>query len=734
MKRIFALLLTVVLILSLAACGGTNKSNNRPDLDAELERAIAYGIVTEDNLANMDETVTYKQFCELLTHVVSMRGEEFVPAWKEVAEAALSSNEPMQRDDVLLAMFEASMVMGIDRDESQLDEWDESLAEGDWWAGRTMDYDLFPNWQETYTANDGNQDFSILDHSAWYFEKTPSLISGLLPLEPQEDMTYGFGKDVSFEEAVRAVTRLVESNAKITAETPVYVPLSEVGTYDQSIITNELLSADSDLPEVTHTQLPSTWKGAGLSSCKDGRHIYRHFRESDVTFLAENGFNFLRLFYGFDTLRFPDYPKDGRLVNENELKELDQLIAWGIEHGVHIQISMSFYLDEDGNCKIDDPNNMPDSMMPENDAEWAIINDYWMMLAKRYAGIPSRYLTFDLSNEIQPDGENFDYQAEKLSKMVSSLRSVDADRVLLYSFPGNPDTAWMEVTASLGLAVGCHPYYPVNISTGDTGAGTGDYFDPCWPMPVLPAWKIATREAPLILQGKIDGAELAIHVGKSGSNAIVEVLADGKLVKSFSMPKPNWEENGECWYGEDMLTCSLPEGISEVQIWVREEDAHIDTVVVKDAGNQTSISFSSDEETDPDPLPIVIYEDNSYSNTANTVVNGEEIYNKAIQPYQRIAQQHGVGFMIGEFGIFANADWDIDVVTSYYDTMMAIFEEQELGWCFCELYNSGTHLLLREGVESQWTNATAIDTELDMTDGPCQVVKEMLDVFHKYTK
>lgn len=79
---------------------------------------------------------------------------------------------------------------------------------------------------------------------------------------------------------------------------------------------------------------------------------------------------------------------------------------------------------------------------------------------------------------------------------------------------------------------------------------------------------------------------------------------------------------------------------------------------------------------------------------------------KAIQPYQEIARQHNVGFMIGEFGIFANADWDIDIVTSYYDTMMALFEEKGLGWCFCELYNSGTHLLLREGVRSQWTNAT----------------------------
>lgn len=733
MRRIVALCLAMTMIFSFTACRGWQKNDNTADLDEELQRAVTYGIVSEDELTGMEKTVTYGQFCELLTRVVTMRGEEFVPEWEELAKEALNSDEPMQRDDVLLAMFEASIVMGTDRDESQMSNWDESITEGDWWEGRTMDYDLFPNWQETYTANDGNQDFSILDHSAWHFEKTPSLLSGLLPLEPEEDMTYGFGQDVSFEEAIRAVTRLVESSPRITAEDPVYVPVTEVGGYDTTIITNDLLSADSNLPEVTQSQLPSTWKGTGLSSCKDGRDIYRHFRESDVTFLSENGFNFLRLFFGFDTLRFPDYPEDGRLVNENELRELDQLIAWGIEHGVHIQISMGFYLDEDGNCKIDDANNMPESMMPENDAEWDMIRDYWTMLARRYAGIPSRYLTFDLSNEIQPEGEDFDYQAEKMREMVSSIRTTDGERVLLHSFPGHPNVAWMEFTASLNLAVGCHPYYPMNISTGDTGAGTGDYFEPCWPMPILPAWKIATRETPLTLQGEISGAELSIHVGKSGTNAKVEVLADGVLVERFDMPESIWEENGECWYGEDMLTCTVPEGTTEIQIWVRDEDAHIDTVIVQSGESRTTVVFSSDDMSDADPLPIIIHGDGSYSNTASTVFTGEEIYNQAIRPYQEIAQQHDVGFMIGEFGIFANADWDIDVVTAYYDTMMALFEEKELGWCFCELYNAGTHLLLREGVQSQWTNATVIDAELDPVDGPCLVVKELLDIFRKYT-
>ena len=731
MKRILALCLAVAVILSLAACGGDERADVPTSLDAELERAVAYGIVSEDELTDMDATVTYGQFCGLLTRVVAMRSESSAPAWEELAAAALVSDEPMQRDDVLLAMFEAAIVMGIDRDEGPLEGWDESLAQGDWWGGRSMDYDLFPNWQEPYADTyDGNLDFNIFDHAAWYFEKTPSTISGLLPLEPREDMTYGFGQDVSVEEAIRAVTRLVESNAKITAEDPVYVPVTEAGTYDKTILTDELLSADSDLPEVTQSQLPSTWKGAGLSSCKDGRHTYRHFRESDVTFLSENGFNFLRLFFGLDTLRFPDYPEDGRLVNENELRELDQLIAWGIEHGVHIQISMSFYLDENGQCKREETS---DDLMPETDAEWALVTDYWTMLARRYAGVPSRYLTFDLSNEIQPTGEDFTYEAEKMGEMVSAIRSADGKRVLLHSFPGQPNTAWMEVTASLGLAVGCHPYHPMNITTGDTGAGSGDYFEPCWPMPVLPGWKISIREMPLTLQGDIGGTELSIHVGKSGPNAWVEVLADRRPLERFEMPTPLWEENGECWYGEDMLTCTVPEGTTEVEIWVRDEDAHIDTVIVNGAACRTSVIFSSDEAQDPDPLPIVIHGDGSYSNTADTVVTGEDIYDHAIRPYREIARQHGVGFMIGEFGIFAAADWDIGVVTAYQRTMLELFAEQDLGWCYCELYNGGTHLLLRDAAQSQWANATVADAGLDPADGPCLVVEEMLDSFRKYT-
>ena len=122
MKRILALCLAGALILALAACGEAPKVEDTPVLDEELERAVSYGLVSAEELSGLEETVTYSQFCGLLSKVVAMRGEDFVPAWEDLAAAALASDEPMQRDDVLLAMFEASIVMEIDRDESLMED------------------------------------------------------------------------------------------------------------------------------------------------------------------------------------------------------------------------------------------------------------------------------------------------------------------------------------------------------------------------------------------------------------------------------------------------------------------------------------------------------------------------------------------------------------------------------------------------------------------------------------
>ena len=543
------------------------------------------------------------------------------------------------------------------------------------------------------------------------------------------------------EEAICAVLRLGEVSPATLEPEGVYVQLSEIGTYDKTILTDELLSADTDLPEVTQVQLPSEWKGAGLGSSKNdgGSNFCTDFRETDIKFLADNGFNFARIFFSFSTLRFPDYPENARLINENELRDLDQLIAWGIEYGVHIQIAMSFYLDEGGNDKTDDS-------IAANDAEWAMAQDYWTMLARRYAGIPSRYLTFDLSNEIQPGEEDdFSYAEGKLSELVSSIRMADAQRVLLHAFPGNPNVDWVETVASLGVGIGCHPYYPQYIATtGFEYSQENPHAIPTWPQPWFPMGMVQDGAVPLVIQGDLSDAELSLHVWDGMEGTEISIRADGAPVETVVLSGGIPMEDGTFQYFEQLHTVTLPQGTSVVQIQVSEGGyAKIDTILVSGAMGEV-VMVPHDNADYPDrsePLPLIVRDNGTYTNSEGRMIDGTEIYRVDVQPYQDIAAQYGVGFMVSEFGIFgANVNWANDVVVAYHDTVLQMLTEQNIGWCYCELYNAvPNHLTLMPvvgGTEFQWSNATE-ESETVTCDGgeTCEYLinRELMDVFLKYT-
>lgn len=91
MQRILALRFAGALILALAACVEAPKAEGAPILDEELERAVSCGLVSSEELSDLEETVTYSRFCGLLSKVVAMRSEDFVPAWEELAAALVDA-------------------------------------------------------------------------------------------------------------------------------------------------------------------------------------------------------------------------------------------------------------------------------------------------------------------------------------------------------------------------------------------------------------------------------------------------------------------------------------------------------------------------------------------------------------------------------------------------------------------------------------------------------------------
>lgn len=747
MKHLVALFLACAMLLFLPACGGEQNSQQSisemvtSEGSDEVNRAISYGLVPEEIQEDYDAGITFRQYSQMLTNLIAIWDASRLEAWEKIIAPAAESDEEMQREDGILATAYAMVLMEQNVPENffhlDIDPVMEQLdSNGD---TPTWDYPLFPGWEETgFAWCDGNYMWGGLTTCAVMI----SQVSG------QAIYPYDFdGKSAHLqdpltrEEAICAVLRLGETDPTILEPEGTYVQLSDVGTYDQTVITDDLLNTDADLPEVTQAQLPTEWKGAGLSSSKNGGGAASctDFRETDIKFLADNGFNFARIFFSFSTLRFPDYPEDGRLVNENELRDLDQLIAWGMEYGVHIQIAMSFYLDEGGNDKTDDS-------IASNDAQWAIVEDYWTMLARRYAGIPSRHLTFDLSNEVQPQaGEDITYAKGKLSELVSSVRGADAQRVLLHAFPGNPNVDWVEAVASLGVGIGCHPYYPQYIATtGYEYAEQNPYAEPSWPQPWFPMGMVQDGAVPLVIQGDLSGAELSFHVWDGMEGTEISVRADGTPVETVTLSGGTPTEDGNFQYFEQLHTMTLPQGTGEVEIQISGGGyARIDTIIV--SGTMGDVVMVPHDTADyPDrsaPLPLIVREDGTYTNSEDRMIDGAELYRVDVQPYQDIAAQYGVGFMVSEFGIFgANVNWDNDVVVAYHDTVLQMLTEQNIGWCYCELYNAvPNHLTLMPvvgGTEFQWSNAAVESVTVTCESGEtCEYLTnaELMDVFKQYT-
>ena len=751
MKHLIALLLISSILVSLVACTGKlapdspqdtsiQTSQNLEEAAVEIARAISYGLVPEEIQGDYDTFITFRQYSEMLTNLILIWDESRLDAWEEIIALAAESDEEMRREDGILATAYAMVLMGQNEPENfchlDIDSVMEQLdGNGD---APSWDYPLFPGWEETdFPWCDGNYLWGGLVTCAVLI----SQVSG------QAVYPYDFeGKSAHLqdpltrEEAICAVLRLGELDPATLEPEGIYVQLADAGTYDKAIITDELLHADTDLPEVTQDQLPTQWKGAGLGSSKnDGGAFCTDFRETDIKFLADNGFNFARIFLSFSTLRFPDYPEDGRLVNENELRDLDQLIAWGMEYGVHIQIAMSFYLDESGNDKTDDS-------MAANDAQWAMVRDYWTRLARRYTGIPSQYLTFDLCNEVQPsEGEDLSYAKDQLSQMVSSVRAADPQRVLLHAFPGNPNANWVEAVAALGVAIGCHPYYPQYIATtGYEYAEENPYAEPVWPQPWFPMGMVQDGAVPLVIRGDLSGAELSLHVYDGLEGTEISVRADGELVETVTLSGGVPTEDGNFYYFEQLHTMTLPQGTSEVELQISQGGyAKIDTIMISGAMGEV-VMVPHDTADYPDrsePLPLIVLDDGTYTNSEDRMVDGAEIYRVDVEPYQEIAARHGVGFMVSEFGVFgANVDWDNDVVVAYHDTVLQILTEQNIGWCYCELYNAvPNHLALMPavgGTKFQWRDAPVETVRVTCESGEeCEYLinRELMDVFQKYT-
>ena len=262
------------------------------------------------------------------------------------------------------------------------------------------------------------------------------------------------------------------------------------------------------LPLPSPSHLPR-WRGFNLLEKFNGGHS-EAFRESDFEWIAELGFDFVRLPLSYHC--WAD-PKDWLNLKEPALKEIDQAVAFGAKHKVHVNIN---FHRAPGYC-VNPPGERLDLWSNEEALEACAF--HWAHFAKRYAGIANDRVSFDLLNE-PADLPEATY-ARVVKRLVEAIRSEDPKRLIIAD-----GLAWgtkpVPALAGLGIGQSTRGYEPMQISHFRASWIRGS---DQWP---VPTWPLRTKDGKTVDRARAQAQRIqpwkaleergvGVHVGEWGA-------------------------------------------------------------------------------------------------------------------------------------------------------------------------------------------------------------------------
>lgn len=227
-----------------------------------------------------------------------------------------------------------------------------------------------------------------------------------------------------------------------------------------------------ELPDPSPRQLPR-WRGFNLLEKFTARSEGNPpFRESDFEWIAELGFNFVRLPMSYRCWATAEEPTR---LREEQLAHVDQAVAWGRQYRIHVNLNLHR---APGYC-VNPPKEPMDLWSDPRALEACAF--HWAHFARRYRGIPNRYLSFDLLNE-PPDIPEATY-ARVVRHLVEAIRNEDPDRLIIADglrWGLDPVPSLVE----LGVAQSTRGYQPMEISHYRAGwiPGSDRWPEPTWPL------------------------------------------------------------------------------------------------------------------------------------------------------------------------------------------------------------------------------------------------------------
>lgn len=166
-----------------------------------------------------------------------------------------------------------------------------------------------------------------------------------------------------------------------------------------------------------------------------------HFREDDFRWIGDWGFNWVRLPMDY---RFWTDPNDLMKIDEKKIEPIDRAIRLGEKYGVHVNICLHR---APGECILDDMNETVTGIHITKEhasvyLDQSVLDAFvhqWVYFAKRYKGISSAKLSFNIVNEpvdLSPKaGENVAAGMKKYARVaratIEAIRAVDPERLIV---------------------------------------------------------------------------------------------------------------------------------------------------------------------------------------------------------------------------------------------------------------------------------------------------------------
>jgi endoglucanase len=262
------------------------------------------------------------------------------------------------------------------------------------------------------------------------------------------------------------------------------------------------------------------WRGFNLLELFSTHRPLEYFKEQDFELMAEWGFNFARIPMSYWFWSKPEQAK-WMTIDEKPMRVIDDVITQGKRYGVHINLNLHRIPGYCINGRELEPMDLFEG--PESRRAQALeaACHHWRFFAKRFKGIPSSELSFDLINE-PPSMPSADY-AVVARALITAIREEDPAR-LIVSDGIDVGRRPVPELAELGVMQSGRGYDPIRVSHYLAGwipeEARGGHPLPTWPLKLEngESWDKETLRQRCIRPWKeIEAKGVRIHIGEWGS-------------------------------------------------------------------------------------------------------------------------------------------------------------------------------------------------------------------------